>query len=350
MISVLEGEAVAPLYPEERQGGSRAAQEQFWSENILGTSPGMRDVRFKVRQVATTETTVLIRGESGTGNDLVATVIHDSGRRAHKPLVKVRCAALSETVLDSELFGLETDISNAAGPGGIGRVESADESTLLLDEIGDLPPATQVKLLRLLQEHEFDHVGGNRVLRANVRVIATTSQDLERQVEAGALRADLYYQINVFPIFLPPLQQRKEDIPLLAGHFASKYANMTRKEVRHISSRAINAMFAHHWPGNVRELENCMQCAVLLSSDGVIHAHDLPPALHACGLARASGGSLFKVRLDLVAKDMLIEALQATGGSVTAAARQLGLTPRMTRYKIKRLGIDYRQFGKKPRS
>ena len=225
----------------------------------------MREVYLRIHQVASTGTTVLIRGESGTGKELVASAVHYNSLRAEKPLVKVNCAALSEGLLESELFGHEKGAFTGALFSRVGRIEEAEGGTLFLDEIGDFSPAIQVKLLRVLQEREYERVGSNRTLKANVRIIAATNRELETAVEAGLFRQDLYYRVNVFPIVLPPLRERKDDILLLADHFVAKYAQKLGKDVRRISTPAINMMAAYHWPGNVRELENCIEYAVLLS-------------------------------------------------------------------------------------
>ena len=226
-----------------------------------------------------------------------------------------------------------------------GRLEEAGGGTLFLDEIGDFSPAIQVKLLRVLQEREFERVGSNQTLKADVRIIAATNQDLEARLSEGAFRRDLYYRVNVFPITLPPLRDRKEDVLLLADHFVAKYARKMDKPVRRISTPAINMMLAYHWPGNVRELENCIEYAVLLSNDGVIHGHSLPPTLQLPTSDETGGHGLLKVRVDLLERDMITDALKACQGSVAAVAEQLGITPRMVRYKMKKLRIDRRQFS-----
>jgi Nif-specific regulatory protein len=317
-----------------------ALQEQFRPENIIGNSHAMREIYLKIHQVAASDTTVLIRGESGTGKELVSSAIHYSSRRAQGPLVKVNCAALSEGLLESELFGHEKGAFTGALLARFGRIEEAAGGTLFLDEVGDFSPATQVKLLRVLQEREFERVGSNKTIKADVRVIAATNQDLEARVADGRFRQDLYYRINVFPILLPPLRERKHDILLLADHFVAKYAKKMAKEVRRISTPAINMMFAYHWPGNVRELENCIEYAVLLSNDGVIHGHNLPPTLQLPEPSESQHAGLLRARIQILERDMLTDALKSSGGSVTAAAQQLGITPRMVRYKLRRLGID----------
>ena len=322
-----------------------ALQEQFRPENIIGNSHPMREVYLKIRQVAPSDTTVVIRGESGTGKELVASAVHYASPRAKKPFVKVNCAALNENLLESELFGHEKGAFTGALCARIGRLEETEGGTLFLDEIGDFSPTIQVKLLRVLQEREYQRVGSNRTLKADVRIIAATNQDLEARVSEGLFRQDLYYRVNVFPIALPPLRDRKEDILLLADHFVAKYGKQMGKEVRRISTPAINMMFAYHWPGNVRELENCIEYAVLLASDGTIHGHSLPPTLQLPTSDDLPRQGLLKRRVELLERDMIADALKSCQGSVSMAAGQLGITPRMVRYKIKNLGIDPRQFS-----
>jgi Nif-specific regulatory protein len=321
-----------------------ALQEQFRPENIIGNSHGMRAVYLKIKQVACSDTTALIRGESGTGKELVASAIHYASPRAKGPFVKVNCAALNENLLESELFGHEKGAFTGALCSRVGRLEEAQGGTLFLDEIGDFSPVIQVKLLRVLQEREYERVGSNQTLKADVRIIAATNQDLEARLNEALFRQDLYYRINVFPICLPPLRERRDDILLLADHFVAKYAKRMRKEVRRISTPAINAMLAYHWPGNVRELENCIEYAVLLSSDGAIHSHNLPPTLQLPESGDSARRGLLKVRVGLLERDMIADALKGCQGSVSMAAEQLGITPRMVRYKMKKLGIDHRLF------
>jgi len=324
-----------------------ALQEQFRPENIIGNSHPMREVYVKIKQVAATETTVLICGESGTGKELVASVLHFTSLRAKKPFVSVNCAALNDNLLESELFGHEMGAFSGAHCARAGRLEEAEGGTLFLDEIGDFPPAIQVKLLRVLQEREYERVGSNQVLKADVRIIAATNRDLEKRLSDGLFRQDLYYRINVFPISLPPLRDRKDDILLLADYLVAKYAKKMGKKVRRISTWAINMMFAYHWPGNVRELENCIESAVLLTSDDVIHGHNLPPTLQlpASGESRQQG--LLKHRVELLERDMITDALKSCEGSVSLVSEQLGITSRMVRYKMKKLGIEPRQFAQR---
>ena len=321
-------------------------EQRFRPENIIGNSKAMRAIYLRIHQVAPTDTTVLIRGESGTGKELVASAIHYSSPRSKKPFVKVNCAALSEGLLESELFGHEKGAFTGALGEHIGRIEEAERGTFFLDEIGDFSPVTQVKLLRVLQEREYQRVGSNRTHKADVRVIAATNRDLEKAVDQGDFRADLYYRINVVPIFLPPLRERKNDILLLADHFVDKYNRRLGRQVQRISTPAINMIYAYHWPGNVRELENCVEHAVLMSSDGVIHSHNLPPTLQTPEATDTAPNGSLTAHVALLERDMICDALKCTGGNIAAAARQLGITPRMARYKVKKLRVDYRQFYK----
>ncbi|HDZ44793.1 MAG TPA: GAF domain-containing protein, partial [Phycisphaerae bacterium] len=253
--------------------------DTFRPENIIGNSKTMREVYRAIHQVAPTDTTVLIRGESGTGKELVAHAIHYSSPRANGPFVKVNCAALSESLMESELFGHEKGAFTSAIETRRGRIEEAEGGTLFLDEIGEFSLPTQVKLLGVLQDRQYERVGSSKTFKANVRIITATNRDLEKALTDKEFRQDLYYRINVFPILLPPLRDRKDDLLLLADCFVERYRQRMSKDVRRISTPAINMMVAYHWPGNVRELENCIERAVLLSTDGVIHGHHLPPTL-----------------------------------------------------------------------
>lgn len=320
---------------------------RFRPENIIGNSNAMRDVYRQVQQVAKSDTTILIRGESGTGKGLVAHAIHYVSLRAKSPLIKVNCTALNENLLESELFGHEKGAFTGAIQNRRGRLEEANNGTIFLDEIGDFSPATQVRLLRVLQEREFERVGSNLTLKTNARIITATNRDLEKAVEDGGFRQDLYYRINVFPIFLPPLRDRKDDILLLADHFVGLYSRKISKDVRRISTSAINMMVSYHWPGNVRELENCIERAVLLSTDGVIHGHHLPPTLQTSDASGTIGVGSLKERTNLFERDLIIDALKRCNGNLAAAARDLKTSARIIRYKVKELGIDYRRYRSK---
>ena len=319
-------------------------EDRFRPENIIGNSSLMREVYRAIHQVAGSDTTVLVRGESGTGKELVGHAIHYSSPRAQGPFVKVNCAALSETLLESELFGHEKGAFTGAIQARKGRIEEADGGTLLLDEVGDFSPAVQVKLLRVLQERQFERVGSNKATKVNVRIIAMTNRDLEKAVADGTFRQDLYYRVNVFQIFLPPLRERKDDILLLADHFVERYARKMSKDVRRITTPAINMMVMYHWPGNVRELENCIERAVLLSTDGVIHAHHLPPTLQTSDASDTVGSGSLEERVNLFERDVIVDALKRTSGNVSAAARDLGTTARIIGYKMRQLDIDYHRF------
>jgi Nif-specific regulatory protein len=315
-----------------------ALGERLRPENIIGDSRPMRDLYARISQVASTDTTVLIRGESGTGKELVASAIHYASPRAARPFVRVNVAALGESLLESELFGHEKGAFTGALQSRIGRLEEAQGGTLFLDEVGDFSPIAQVKLLRVLQEREFERVGSNRTIRVDVRIVAATNRDLESAVATGSFRHDLYYRVNVFPLHLPALSTRRADILLLANHFAAKFAARMGKSINRISTPAIEALMAYHWPGNVRELENAIEHAVLLASDGVIFEHNLPPTLQLPRSTSTPEPSLAQ-RVEALERDMIQDALKRTSGNVAAAARELGLTARVTRYKLKTLGL-----------
>ena len=322
-------------------------EDRFRPENIIGNSGAMRDVYSQIHQVAGGDITVLIRGESGTGKELVAHAIHYASPRSEGPFVKINCAALNENLLESELFGHEKGAFTGAIQSRKGRMEEADGGTLFLDEIGDFSPMTQIKLLRVLQERQFERVGSNRTLRTNARIIAATNRDLEKAVQDKIFRQDLYYRINVFPIFLPPLRDRKDDILLLSDFFVEQYSKKMNKDIRRISTPAINMMVAYHWPGNVRELENCIERAVLLSTDGVIHGHHLPPTLQTSDASDTIGTGSLKERVNLFERDIIVDALKRCNGSLAAAARDLGTTPRIIGYKVKELDVDYTKYRRK---
>jgi Nif-specific regulatory protein len=306
----------------------------------------MRAVYAAIQQVAQSDTTVLIRGESGTGKELVAHAIHCLSRRSKGPFVRVNCAALNENLLDSELFGHEKGAFTGAVRERDGRVREAENGTLFLDEIGEFSPLLQVKLLRVLQEHEYQRVGSNMTATTNARIIAATNRDLEEAVAQGVFRQDFYYRINVFPICLPPLRERPRDILLLIDHFVKQYAAKLDKTIRRISPHATNMMMAYSWPGNVRELENCIVRAILLSADGSIDGHHLPPTLRTSDAPRAAGGSL-REQVRAFERSVICNALQRCEGKIAAAARELGSTARVVGYKMRSLGIDYKQYRRR---
>lgn len=330
-----------------RQASLGKGEQDSSSARILGRSKAIRGVLDAVRTVAGSDTTVLILGESGTGKELVADAIHRSSPRRNGSFVKVNCAALPEGVLESELFGHEAGAFTGATQRRLGRFEVAHGGTIFLDEIGDLPPATQVALLRILQERTLQRVGGNDDIMVDVRVLAATHRNLGAAMKEGRFREDLYYRLDVFPIRTPALRDRRTDIPLLADHFVEKYARAANKRVRRISSRAIDMLMAYHWPGNVRELENCIERAVLLAEDQVIHGRHLPPTLQMDepGL-HPKRGSL-EATLDAIERDMLDDALKLARGNMAEAARQLGLTERKMGLRVKRHDLDPRRHRRR---
>ena len=321
-------------------------KERYEFSNIIGTAGPMRQVYEQIAQVAHTNTTVMIRGESGTGKELIAHAIHYNSPRAQKPFIKVSCAALPDSLIESELFGYEKGAFTGAHVRKKGRFELAEGGTLFLDEIGDINISTQIKLLRVLQEREFERLGGTETVRANVRLIAATNKDLEQAMRESQFREDLYYRLNVFTIFVPPLRERKSDLLLLSDHFLQKYSREHKKDIRRISTPAIDMLTSYHWPGNVRELENVIERSVLVCDGGVIHGHHLPPTLQT---AQASGTVTRLSLLEAVAayeKDIVQDALKTTRGNRAKAARLIGATERIINYKIRKYEIDCERFRK----
>jgi len=320
-------------------------QGRYQVEGILGRSNKMREVKELIGQVANSNATVLIRGESGTGKELVAHAIHYTSPRAEHPFVRVNCAALPESLLESELFGYERGAFTGATRRRKGRFEHADGGTIFLDEIGDLSPALQGKLLRVLQFREFERLGSNETLKVNVRVLAATKKDLEDEVRRERFREDLYYRVNVFPIFLPPLRERKDDIVLLADYFLTKYSRQNGKPIRRISTPAIDMLVSYHWPGNVRELENCIERAVLVCNGEVIRAEHLPPSLQTADAVGRSDATTLPGAVETLEREMILEALKSAHGHQGRASRLLGVTPRILGYKIRKYDIDPRVYA-----
>ena len=327
-------------------GGTKA--ENIGFHGIIGTSDRMKEVYTLIGQVAVTNATVLITGESGTGKELVAKAIHECSRRASGPFIAVNCAALPESIIESELFGHEKGAFTGATSTRQGRFELARDGTLFLDEIGDLSPTIQVKLLRILQERSFERVGGNKPIKTNARIIAATNRDLASAVKEGLFREDLYFRLNVFPIHVPPLRERGADILLLADYFVEKYSAMLKeplgKPVKRISSPALDLLMIYHWPGNVRELENCIERAVIVSNDGVIHSYNLPPSLQSATSTGTEPSSTLDGSIARLEKEMLVEALKIERGNSARAAKRLGITERRFRLALERYNIDYRTF------
>jgi Nif-specific regulatory protein len=319
-------------------------RERYEFTNIVGNSGPMRRVYEQVAQVVGTGATVMIRGESGTGKELIAHALHHHSPRAGKPFVRVNCAALPESLVETELFGHERGAFTGAQTRRKGKFEYADGGTLFLDEIGELSPSTQAKLLRVLQGREFERLGGNETVRVDVRLITATNKDLERALADGSFREDLYYRLNMFTIYVPPLRERKSDVLLLADHFVEKYARVHARTIKRISTPAIDMLMAYHWPGNVRELENTIERAVLVADGDVIHGHHLSPTLQT---AEASGTVVSRSLGEAVGvfeSNLIQDALKSTRGNRAKAARLLDTTERILSYKVRRYGIDPRRF------
>jgi Nif-specific regulatory protein len=329
---------------EENRRLQRVLKDRYSISNIVGNSNKMREVFQMVSQVCKSNATVLIRGESGTGKELVANSIHFNSLRDKNPFVKVNCAALPVNLIESELFGHEKGAFTGAIKQKIGKFELAHKGTIFLDEIGSLGLDVQANLLRVLQEKEFERVGGHRTLKSDVRVIAATNKNLEEALEDGTFRGDLYYRLNVFPIYLPPLRERKTDMLLLADYFLEKYARENHKNIKRLSTPAIDMLMEYHWPGNVRELENCIERAVLLCEEGVVHSYHLPPTLQTGKESDTVPARSLEEAVAGVEKEMIIDALKNTRGNITMAASILKTTVRKFAYKAQRYGVDYKHY------
>ena len=317
----------------------REIKTKFNVNNMVGTSNAMLEVYRLVEQVANSNATVMIRGESGTGKDLIAHAVHYNSYRAEKPFIKVNCTALPENLLESELFGHEKGAFTGAVERKRGRFEIADGGTIFLDEIGDFSLNLQVKLLRVIQFKEFERVGGYETIKANVRIIVATNKNLEEEIKNGLFREDLYYRINVFPIYMPPLRDRKNDVMLLADFFLEKYARENGKDIKRISTPAIEMLTSYHWPGNVRELENCIERAVLLCDEDVIRSDHLPPSLQMVQKTPHLDGLGLTDRVANLEKEIIVDTLKKTGGRQRLAAKELGITERILGYKIHKYNI-----------
>lgn len=319
-------------------------KERFFPKNMVGNSGKMVEVYKLVERVAPTNATVLIRGESGVGKELIADAIHYNSSRAEGPFIKVNCSALPESLIESELFGHERGAFTGADKERKGRFELATGGTIFLDEIGDLPASTQVKLLRVIQEKEFERLGSSKTIQSDVRIIAATNRDLEKHIEKETFREDLFYRLNVFPVYIPPLRERINDIPTMVNHFIQKTNKENGTKIKRISSSAIDMLMVYHWPGNVRELENCIERSSIMSTDDVIRANNLPPTLQTA----TSSGTEIKGTLDTmmerVEKQLIIETLLQTAGNLTKAASQLGITERIMGLRIKTYEIDPKRF------
>lgn len=328
----------------ERTKLQEELEERYDITHLIGKSRPMEAVYQRITQVAKSNATVLIRGESGTGKELVAHAIHYNSPRATKPFIKVSCAALPESLLESELFGHEKGAFTGAIEAKKGRFELAQGGTIFLDEVGEFNQTTQIKLLRVLQEREFERLGGTRTIKGDVRIIAATNKDLEKGLNEGTFREDLYYRLNVFPIYLPPLRERKTDILLLTEHFIAKYAREHHREIRRITTPAIDMLMAYHWPGNVRELENWIETAVLMCDDQVIHSYHFPPTLQTAEASGTQIRSPLSNSLMSYERELIIDALKSARGNKAKAARLLSTTERIMGYRIKKLNIEPRKY------
>src|SRR4051812_1901323 len=310
-------------------------------DNIVGRSEPMQEIFATIERVAPTRATVLLAGESGVGKDLIARAIHFKSPRRDRPLVKINCTAIPENLMESELFGYEKGAFTGAQNTKPGKFEQADTGTVFLDEIGDVPPAIQVKLLRVLQEREFERLGSNVTRHIDVRLVAATNQDLRAALEQGTFREDLYYRLNVVPLNIPPLRERKVDIPFLANHFVQKLAPDTGCRVESITDAGMEKLMAYHWPGNVRELENVIERSLVMATGTVLDASDIK--LESAPRARPQSENQFLpegMSLDAYEQELIREALRRADGNKSQAARLLGLTRNALRYRLTQMGLE----------
>lgn len=313
-------------------------------DNIVGNSSLMNDLYVMINKVAPTNTTVMIRGESGVGKELIAEAIHQASSRSKKPFIKVNCAALPENLIESELFGHEKGSFTGANNQHVGKFEQANGGTIFLDEIGDVPLPIQVKLLRVLQQRQFERVGGSKTIDINVRIITATNRDLEEMIKQNTFREDFYYRINVFPIYVPALRERRADIPILADHFIDKLNRINGTNVKRISSGAIDLLMMYSWPGNIRELENVIERSMILSADQVIRSYNLPPTLQTgASSGTVNPGALSSI-LDKVEKQMILDTLIAHNGNVSKSAHALGITERILGLRIQKYKLEPKNF------
>jgi len=327
---------------EENRSLREALGKRYEFKNIVARSPKMQEVLATVERVAPTNSTVLLGGESGVGKDMVARAIHQHSRRASGPFVKINCTAIPENLLESELFGYEKGAFTGAVSSKPGKFELADKGTIFLDEIGDVPGTIQVKLLRVLQDREFERLGGTRTVRVDVRVVAATNQDLRAALEQGTFREDLYYRLNVVPINIPPLRERKEDVPDLADHFIARFARESGKPIQGITPAAQKLLMDFHWPGNVRELENIIERGVALSAGDMLDVADVRLDLSPARGVPAVTGTAFPpegVTLEQFEDGIITEALRRANGNKSQAARMLGISRNALRYRLAKIGV-----------
>lgn len=347
--------------PTVRTGATAAGAAALAPTEIIGSSPGIQEIYRVISKIAASPTTVLIQGESGTGKELVAYEVHRRSDRASKPFIKINCAAIPATLIESELFGYEKGAFTGAAASKPGRFELANGGTLFLDEVGEMSLDMQVKLLRALQEQEFERVGGIQTVRVDVRIITATNKDLAGEVKAGRFREDLFYRLNVVPIRLPALRERREDIEALAGHFLKQFNVRLRKEIVGLEPAALEALKTYDWPGNIRQLENVLERMVLMAEGPVLRRSDLPSEMGSVGrdgvsahqglpldpaqdaaAALGAGSSLkeiVKQQTSVLEKELIEKILESTGGNVTRAAERLGLSRKGLQIKIKDLGL-----------
>ncbi len=329
---------------DENRSLKEALGKRYHFQNIVGRSKKMQEVLALVERVAPTNSTVLIGGESGVGKDLIARAIHQNSRRASGPFIKINSTAIPDTLFESELFGFERGAFTGALASKPGKFELADKGTLFLDEIGDVPAPIQVKLLRVLQEREFERLGGTKTLKVDIRMIAATNRDLRAALEEGTFREDLYYRLNVVPIDIPPLREHREDIPELVNHFLARFAADNEKQIHSITPAALHVLMAYHWPGNVRQLENSVERAVALSSGPVIDTKDIHLDT-AHGKNNVTGSAVQDqflpegMTLEQWEDNMIKEALRRANGNKSQAARLLGLSRNALRYRLGKLGV-----------
>jgi two-component system, NtrC family, response regulator AtoC len=328
------------------------AQEERRFTEIIGRGQKMLELQQIINKVADAPSTVLIRGESGTGKELVATALHEKSSRRDGAFIKINCAAIPRELVEAELFGFEKGAFTGAVQSKPGRFELADGGTLFLDEIGEIPIEMQVKLLRAIQESEFERVGGVRTTKVQVRLIAATSRDLSKEIVAGRFREDLYYRLNVVPVELPPLRERRDDIPLLVEYFRQKYNQRLKKNVEKVEDDALAALAGYSWPGNIRELENVLERTILFAEGTRIRAADLPPSLraqpqtvspdavaHAANLAPGPLKEIVKGQVQAIERDLIVRGLEVTGGNVTRTARLLKISRKSLQIKMKEFGL-----------
>ncbi|MCC5843915.1 MAG: sigma 54-interacting transcriptional regulator [Verrucomicrobia bacterium] len=320
-------------------------KDRFRPSNIIGNSHEMQIVYDQIAQVSKSQTSVLIEGETGTGKELVAHAIHYNSDRADKPFIKAHCAALPENLIESELFGHVKGSFTGATTDRKGRFEMADGGTLFLDEIGEIPPSIQIKLLRVLQEREFERVGDTKTTKVNVRVIAATNRNLQQMAAEGTFREDLFYRLHVFPIYVPPLRKRKSDVLQLADFFLEKYSKSSGKHVRRLSSPVIDMLYSYHWPGNVRELENIIERGVILAEGDALHPHHLPPTLQTAEQVGTPPKGSLKSLVETYERDLISDALKSARGNMAQAARSLEATQRIFGYKVHKYNINPKQYA-----